>query len=303
MIIVTGSSGFIGSNVCKHLTSIGYEILYVDDYSIIKRYHKKVGLASDKTKFPEMESLFKAAKGVIHLGAITDTLETDKELLKTWNIEYSKKLWDMCVKHKVPFIYASSAATYGDGSNGFSDETHPDKLKPLNPYGDSKNKFDKYALSKADKAPMFWAGLKFFNVYGPNEDHKGRMASMVFHGYNQIRETKKIKLFKDGEHKRDFVYVKDICYIVEWLLKSQSVSGIFNVGSGKARSFNDLANALFKSMMVKPNIEYIDMPKDLKKTYQSFTEADLTKLRECGYKKSFYTLEEGVEEYINTKTK
>ena len=242
---------------------------------------------------------------VFHLGARTDTTEFDYAILEKLNVDYSKKIWNYCVEKNIPLVYASSAATYGDGELGYKDDHDlPYKLNPLNPYGKSKNEFDKWVL-KEKKQPPFWAGLKFFNVYGPNEYHKGRMASVIFHSFNQIKSSGKVKLFKshkpeykDGEQLRDFVYVKDVVDICYWLMNEKPASGLYNLGTGKARTFKDLVTAIFKSLDKEPVIEFIDTPLDIRDKYQYFTEADMNKLRNVGYKEDFYSLEEGVETYV-----
>lgn len=242
---------------------------------------------------------------VFHLGARTDTAEFDYSVLEKLNVEYSKQIWNYCSEKNIPLVYASSAATYGSGELGYKDDHElPGKLNPLNPYGKSKNEFDKWVLKQKEKPP-FWAGLKFFNVYGPNEYHKGRMASVIFHAFNQILSTGKVKLFKshrkeyrDGEQLRDFVYVKDVVDICYWLMSKRPLSGLYNAGTGKARTFNDLVTAIFRSLDKEPVIEYIDTPADIRDKYQYFTEADMSKLRKAGYKEEFYSLEEGVETYV-----
>jgi ADP-L-glycero-D-manno-heptose 6-epimerase len=257
------------------------------------------------------------------LGARTDTTEFDYSIHEKWNVEYSKNIWTYCTEKNVPLIYASSAATYGDGELGYKD-AHDivGQLKPLNPYGVSKNEFDKWALQQ-EQQPPFWAGLKFFNVYGPNEYHKKRMASVVFHSFNQIRETGKVKLFrshkpqyKNGEQLRDFIHVDDVAAIMYWMMEevnrqtsrvkrenlkshvSRLTSGIYNVGTGRARTFKDLVTAIFKSLELKPEIEFIDTPEDIREKYQYFTEADMSKLRSAGYNEKFFSLEDGVGNYV-----
>jgi len=242
---------------------------------------------------------------VFHLGARTDTAEFDYSIHERLNLAYSKEIWNYCTAKNIPLVYASSAATYGSGELGYKDDHDiVEKLQPLNPYGISKNEFDKWALKQKVQLP-FWAGLKFFNVYGPNEYHKGRMASVIFHSFNQIKSTGKVKLFKshrpdckDGEQLRDFIYVEDVAKVCYWLMENKIPSGLYNLGTGKARSFNDLANATFNAMGKEPVIEYIDMPEDIRNKYQYFTEANMTKLTSAGYNRSFYTLEEGVTDYV-----
>jgi ADP-L-glycero-D-manno-heptose 6-epimerase len=242
---------------------------------------------------------------VFHIGARTDTTEFNKEIFDELNETYSQNIWNYCTSHSIPLVYASSAATYGLGEFGYSDD-HAiiSKLSPLNPYGDSKNNFDKWVLNQKT-TPPFWAGLKFFNVYGPNEYHKGRMASVIFHTFKQIKEKGAMKLFrshnpnfKDGEQLRDFIYVKDLIEVCTFLMDNKPQSGIYNLGSGKARTFLDLVTNTFKSLNLTPNISFIDTPEDIRDKYQYFTEADMSKLRSAGYTKAFYTLEEGVEDYV-----
>jgi ADP-L-glycero-D-manno-heptose 6-epimerase len=242
---------------------------------------------------------------VFHLGARTDTTEFDKSIFDELNMEYSQKMWNFCSENQIPLVYASSAATYGLGEFGYEDNHEViEKLKPLNPYGDSKNDFDKWAL-KQEKAPPFWAGLKFFNVYGPNEYHKGRMASVIMHAFNQIKETNAMKLFashnpdyKDGEQLRDFVYVKDVVSVCLYLEKNRPANGLYNLGTGQSRTFNDLVNATFAALNKDADISYIPTPEDIRDKYQYFTEAKMDKLMSSGYTKKFYTLEDGVSDYV-----
>ncbi len=311
MIVITGAAGFIGSCLVNKLNNQGYKnIIVVDKFD---NYMKSKNLANkafeekiDRDEFIEwFEKNYKNVSFVFHIGARTDTAEFDKSVFDKLNLNYSKSLWDICAKHELPFVYASSAATYGSGELGYEDNHDiVERLKPLNPYGESKNEFDKWAL-KQNKKPPFWAGLKFFNVYGPNEYHKGRMASVIYHAFNQIKETGKIKLFKshhhdydDGKQLRDFIYVKDLVNICFYLMKNKKNNGIFNVGTGKARSFYDLAKAVFAAMGKEPVIEFIDMPEDIRDKYQYFTEADTKKLRTLGYDKPFYSLEQGISDYV-----
>jgi ADP-L-glycero-D-manno-heptose 6-epimerase len=243
---------------------------------------------------------------VIHIGARTDTTEFNKEIFDELNLNYTKKLWSICAKSSIPFIYASSAATYGLGEFGYDDDDVSiiPKLRPLNPYGDSKNDFDKWALQQKTRPP-YWVGLKFFNVYGPNEYHKGRMASVIFHAFNQIEQNGKVKLFRshnpnytDGGQLRDFIYVKDLCSVILFLHKNKVANGIYNLGTGTARTFLDLAKNTFKAMGVEENIEFIDTPIDIRDKYQYFTEAKMNKLVKAGYTKPFSTLEEGLSDYV-----
>lgn len=226
-------------------------------------------------------------------------------MLDDLNLNYSKDIWQRCTQYGIPLIYASSAATYGNGELGYDDEHGLiQKLKPLNPYGVSKNEFDKWVLQQTE-TPPFWCGLKFFNVYGPNEYHKSRMASVVFHGFNQIRESGCIRLFRsyrrefnDGEQRRDFIYVKDVTEVLLFFFQQQKSPGIYNLGTGIARTFLDLAYSTFQAMSLPPDIRWIEMPADIRDNYQYFTQANMQKLRSIGYVKPFYSLEEGVREYV-----
>ncbi len=311
MIIVTGAAGFIGSCLVQKLNEEGYyDIVLVDDFSSEEQNKnfegKRFSRELDREEFLGwLPQNHLHVQFIYHLGARTDTTEFDYELLKRLNLEYSKSVWNLCVEYGLPLVYASSAATYGLGEAGYADdEDQLDALKPLNPYGDSKNEFDKWAL-RQERQPFFWAGLKFFNVYGPNEYHKGRMASVVFHTYNQIMKTGAMKLFqshnprfKDGEQKRDFVYIKDVTEVLYFLLHHRRDSGIYNLGSGKARTFLDLATNTFRAAGMEPNISFIPTPEDIRDKYQYFTEAKMDKLAAIGYHKPFHSLEEGVEDYV-----
>src|SRR6185312_422432 len=317
-IVVTGVAGFIGSCLVGFLNENGYEnLILVDDFSHEK---KKKNLADKKfLKKIEREDFFEFLQTenpkidfIYHLGARTDTTEFDYSVHEHLNVEYSKKVWNYCSQNNVPLVYASSAATYGSGELGYEDdESIIENLKPLNPYGVSKNEFDKWALKQGKNSPPKWAGLKFFNVYGPNEYHKARMASVIFHSYNQIKENGFVKLFKshkpefeDGGQLRDFIYVKDVLKICFWFLECWQkdpqtfISGIYNVGTGKARTFDDLVNATFSALDKKTQIKYIDMPEDIRDTYQYFTEATMDKIHAAGYSEPFYSLEEGVDDYV-----
>ncbi len=309
MIVVTGAAGFIGSNVAASLLERGYKDLVLsDDFSRESKkgnFENKDVKLVDRNDFADwLDMNHKQVETIIHLGARTDTTEFDLQLLLQMNTEYTKLLWTKCCDYGIPFLYASSAATYGMGENGFCDTTDPNILKPLNPYGISKNEFDKWMLTQ-DCKPFFWAGFKFFNVYGPNEYHKGRMASVIMHAFNQINATGGLKLFrshrddyKDGEQSRDFVYVKDVVDVLIYFMETRSRCGIYNLGTGKARSFNDLGRSTFAAMGIEPNITYIDTPIDIRDKYQYFTEADITSLRQAGYTKDFYSLEDGTKDYV-----
>ncbi len=309
-IVITGAAGFIGSYFTGYLNNLGYEnLVLVDDFSI---ENKALNLSRKKyrEKIHRGDFFAWAAKNnpvhyLFHLGARTDTTEMDYAVHKKLNLDYSKAIWEFCSMEQVPLVYASSAATYGNGKWGYVD-SHDivNKLSPLNPYGLSKNQFDAWALEQTNQPP-FWAGLKFFNVYGPNEYHKQRMASVIFHAYNQVKSTGKVKLFRshnpsyrDGEQMRDFIYVKDIASICYWLMQYEPASGLYNAGTGKARSFNDLVAAVFHALNMPVNIEYIDTPADIRDKYQYFTEADMHKLKQAGYPYSFQSLEDGVHDYV-----
>ncbi|MDW8002911.1 MAG: ADP-glyceromanno-heptose 6-epimerase [Deltaproteobacteria bacterium] len=311
-IIVTGGAGFIGSNIVRVLNDAGYEdIVIVDHLTNNGKWRNMIDLRFshyvDKSEFLEcikknQDHLTLGTEIIIHMGACTNTVEADENYLIYNNTIYSKYLFDYCVQKNIRFIYASSAATYGDGSKGYNDrETN---LRPLTCYGYSKYLFDQWVL-RSEKKPAQWVGLKFFNVFGPNEYHKGPMASVVYHGYNQVIRDGEIRLFKsyrkdygDGEQKRDFIYVKDVAKVVLFFVENGDRSGIFNVGTGKARTFLDLANAVFAALNMKPKIRFIDMPEYLSDKYQYFTEVDITSLREIGYDEPFWDLEKAVEDYV-----
>lgn len=311
MIVITGAAGFIGSCLVGYLNQEGYtDLVLVDDFTKTekaknlegKKYTAKIQRNDFENWIDENENQLQF---IFHIGARTDTTEFDVAVFDQLNLNYTKMVWQKCVQYGLPLVYASSAATYGLGELGYDDdEAAIPSLKPLNPYGDSKNEFDKWALQQ-EKKPFFWAGLKFFNVYGPNEYHKGRMASVIFHGFNQVKNTGKIKLFrshnpmyKDGEQMRDFVYVKDVCNVCLFLMQHRKNSGIYNLGSGKARTFVDLAKATFAAQQLPENIEFIDTPADIRDKYQYYTQANMEKLISIGYTTPFYTLEEGVTDYV-----
>lgn len=308
-IIVTGGAGFIGSCLVRELNDLGEtQIIIVDHIAstdkwrnlVNKRYIEYV----HKDDFLGRLDTYLDVSAVVHLGACSSTTERDFDYLWRNNVDYSKALWNWCAKNDVQFIYASSAATYGDGSQGFDDSKSIRSLRPLNGYGYSKQVFDLWAEQQEARPPQH-VGLKFFNVYGPNEYHKGSMASMVFHGYKQIMESGEIRLFKscnpdyeDGEQLRDFVYVKDVCDVIVWLLSHSEVSGLFNVGTGRAQSFRELAEATFHALGLEPNIRFIDMPENLKGRYQYFTKAETDSLSFMGYKGIFRDVDAGVDDYI-----
>jgi ADP-L-glycero-D-manno-heptose 6-epimerase len=311
MIVVTGAAGFIGSNLVSMMNSQGIQkIILVDAFDNVEknknllnkeyvaRVHRDDFFAWLDLNHQEVEFIF-------HLGARTNTAEFDKAIFDRLNLNYSISMFKACSRFGIPLIYASSAATYGLGELGYLDDHNLVKdLKPLNPYGESKNDFDKWVLDQTE-TPPFWAGLKFFNVYGPNEYHKGRMASVIFHAFGQIKQSGKMNLFRshkpgipDGGQKRDFIYVKDVVSVILFLYNNPPESGIYNLGTGKARTFLDLTRNTFKALELEPRISFIDTPEDIREKYQYFTEANMEKLLTAGYTKPFYTLEEGVEDYV-----
>ena len=311
MIVVTGAAGFISSCLITKLNNLDKKnLILVDDFS---NHQKNKNLQNkffikkiDRTIFLDwFKSNTFNIKQVYHIGARTDTMDSDVAIFDKLNLNYSKKLWEICTQYSIPFIYASSAATYGLGEFGFEDNHDiVSKLKPLNPYAVSKNNFDQWVLNQNDHPP-FWAGVKFFNVYGPNEFHKGRMSSVVFHAFNQIKKTASVGLFKsynekykDGEQLRDFIYVKDVIDILVVMMDMKKQSGLFNIGSGKSRTFNDLVNATFKAMDMKCNIKYIDMPIGIRDQYQYFTKANTKKIRDVYNINYFTELEKGVFDYV-----
>ena len=337
-IIVTGAAGFIGSCMVQYLNDQGYEqLILVDDFGVEEKRRNWEGKRFEA--IVERYNLFEwldihrpKIDFIIHLGARTDTTEFDYAIHQELNVEYSQRIWKFCTEEQVPLIYASSAATYGGGEFGYDDKKQLEDLHPLNPYGISKNEFDKWALQQKE-CPPFWAGLKFFNVYGPNEYHKGRMASVIFHAFNQIKKDGVVKLFKshkegfeDGKQLRDFIYVKDVVKVIGWMMEEYKsavdgsqltekevypssvtgrlspnhnlASGIYNLGTGHARTFDDLVKATFAGLDMQPNIRFIDMPEDIRDKYQYYTEADMQKLKSVGYPNEFYSLEEGVDDYV-----
>ncbi|MFW5821158.1 MAG: ADP-glyceromanno-heptose 6-epimerase [Bacteroidota bacterium] len=311
MIVITGAAGFIGSNIVSRLNDERYyDLVLVDDFSKKEKYpnfeSKTYSHLVERDDFHTwLKENHRMVQFVIHMGARTDTSEFDEKVFEELNLNYSREVWNICVDFGLPLIYASSAATYGDGSLGYSDdESIISSLEPLNPYGRSKNDFDKW-LVKQEKKPFFWAGLKFFNVYGPNEYHKGRMASVVYHAFKQISQTGKMKLFrshkpefKDGEQLRDFIYVKDVSSVILYLMENRPASGIYNLGTGKAQTFLELVTYTFRAMDMEPHIEFIDTPEDIRDKYQYFTEAEMSKLRNAGYREKFSELSEGIPDYV-----
>ena len=311
MIIVTGAAGFIGSCLVGKLNNKGIkDIVIVDDFSRTEKSnnftHKVFSEKIErKDLFTWLPAHAKDIEFIFHIGARTDTTEFNMAVFEELNIVYSKNIWTFCTLHGIPLLYASSAATYGDGSLGY-DDSHEliERLQPLNPYGISKNEFDKWVL-KQTSAPPAWYGLKFFNVFGPNEYHKGRMASVVFHAFNQVKAGGKVQLFRshrpdyqDGKQLRDFIYVKDVVDVLFFMFEHRMYPGIYNLGTGQARTFLDLVTSVFHSLDLEPDIEFIDTPADIRDKYQYFTEAKMDKLIKTGYLKPFHSLEDSITEYV-----
>lgn len=309
-IVVTGAAGFIGSCMAHHLfRSVSKDLILVDDFNKSEKSRNLQGLETT-TKIDRKDFLNRLTElnidFIFHLGARTDTTEFDVQIFDDLNLNYSKTIWKHCSTQNIPLIYASSAATYGEGELGFDDnEEDMSRLKPLNPYGQSKLDFDIWALKQEDKPP-FWIGLKFFNVFGPNEYHKTRMASVVFHAYNQIKTTGKMKLFQshrpdyaDGGQTRDFIYVKDLIRVMMFWYHNRTDSGIYNLGTGQPRTFNDLALATFQAMGIIPNIEFIPTPEDIRDKYQYYTKAEMARTLHAGYTAGFMSLEDAVHDYVS----
>lgn len=316
MIIVTGAAGFIGSCLIGQLNQENFNfIIAVDDFSNPRKQpnlaNKRIQERVDREHFFDwLDQNYQEVEFIFHIGARTDTTEFNRDIFDHLNVEYSKQIWHRCIDYQIPLVYASSAATYGLGELGYDDnESQIPQLKPLNPYGDSKNQFDIWVLEQ-ERRPFFWAGLKFFNVYGPNEYHKDRMASVIYHAYNQICQTGQMKLFRshhpdfaDGEQMRDFVYVKDVIDVCSFLMHHRRNSGIYNLGSGKARTFHDLVINTFRAMQLDPQISFVDTPADIRDKYQYFTQANMAKLRSIGYDRPFTSLEDGVADYVGNYLK
>jgi ADP-L-glycero-D-manno-heptose 6-epimerase len=303
--------GFIGSALIGELLRLGYgQLVAVDDFS----HHQKLQNLTGKPDlirvarsefFPWLKKNADQVQFIFHMGARTKTNEFDLRVLQELNVQYTQDIWNICSEHSIPLIYASSAATYGNGDLGFNDDpTEIVKLCPLNPYGNSKHEVDLWILNQK-QTPPFWAGFKFFNVFGPNEYHKSRMASVVFHAFHQIKDTGKMRLFKSehsdyphGEQRRDFVYIKDVLKVLIHFMESRKNSGIYNLGSGRAHTFKELAQGVFKSLQREECIEYVDMPDDIKNNYQYFTEARLERLKQAGYTLPFWVFEEAIKDYV-----
>ncbi|MBA4191674.1 MAG: ADP-glyceromanno-heptose 6-epimerase [Planctomycetaceae bacterium] len=313
MIVVTGAAGFIGSNLAHRLAAEGHELLLVDHPLTPAKAANLVGLSSfrflDHERFlTALRSEVRGVEAVFHLGACSSTTESDWAYLERNNVGYTRTLWNWCEDHGCPFLYASSAATYGDGFHGFDDRTPPSELTPLNLYGKSKNDFDIWALAEVAagrRCPLRWAGLKFFNVYGPRESHKGRMASVVYQTWRQVKATGGMALFRstdpayeDGGQLRDFVFVGDNVDHLMWLWKHATANGLYNSGTGTPRTFLDLAKAVFAALGREPNIRFIEMPKDLAGKYQNYTKATMTKIRHAGFDRTPTLLEVGVLETV-----
>lgn len=318
MYIVTGATGFIGSNLLYAMQQNGYDdIVAVDDFGRENKWRNIAKRGALRFVLPDQLDSFLSAhaaevKAILHLGAISSTTETDVDKIVVNNFQFTVSLFEFCTSNNIPLIYASSAATYGAGEHGFVDRDDLyflSSLQPLNPYGWSKNAVDKFLareISSSTGIVPQVVGLKFFNVYGPNEYHKGMQMSVVRHFFEQYRSTGKVRLFKsyrddcaDGEQRRDFVWVGDCVSVMLWMLEHPQVSGLFNVGTGNATSYNVVAESIARSMGIEPRIEYVDMPDSVRNQYQYFTQADLTKLRSAGYDKPFLTVPEGVEKYVN----
>ncbi|WP_138499561.1 ADP-glyceromanno-heptose 6-epimerase [Spirosoma lacussanchae] len=316
MIIVTGAAGFIGSCLIDKLNQENFNfIIAVDDFSNPRKApnlaNKRIQERVDREVFFDwLDQNYHEVEFIFHIGARTDTTEFDRQIFEHLNVEYSKQIWHRCIQYQIPLVYASSAATYGLGELGYDDnESLIPQLKPLNPYGDSKNEFDNWALEQ-ERKPFFWAGLKFFNVYGPNEYHKDRMASVIFHAYRQICQSGHMKLFRshnpdfaDGEQMRDFVYVKDVVDVCSFLMHHRRNSGIYNLGSGKARTFRDLAVNTFRALGLEPKIDFVDTPADIRDKYQYYTQANMAKIRSIGYERPFTSLEDGITDYVTNYLK
>ncbi len=311
MIVVTGAAGFIGSYLVGKLNREGFkDIVLVDKYDDplkFQNYQTKTytEMVDRDSFFDWLEANEQFVQMIIHLGARTDTVGQEPEIYQQLNLKYSQKIWNACIQYGLPLVYASSASTYGDGKLGFDDDhSLIPELQPLNLYAQSKHDFDCWALEQIEK-PFFWAGLKFFNVFGPNEYHKDRMASVIFQAFNTIAETGKMELFrshrpdfKDGEQARDFISVEDIAKVILFFMNHRKDSGVYNVGTGEARTYLSLTKAVFKSMNKPEKIGFVNTPEDLLGKYQYYTCANIRKLKSIGYDTPFLSLEEGIDDYV-----
>ncbi len=311
MIVITGTSGFIGSNLVCELLQCGYkDLVCVDlpgktDNSLYLSDKKRLKYVDNDKLVSFLQNNFRLIQMVIHLGACSDTTETKQQVFEELNINYSKTLWNFCAQFGLPLIYASSGATYGDGLAGYSDNhACVRSYKPLNLYGWSKQVFDEWVLDQQN-SPFYWVGLKFFNVYGPNEHHKGAMSSVVLKAFNQIKREGYVTLFKshnpeykDGEQIRDFVYVRDVCKAIIYFIEHRTENGLYNIGTGAGRTFKDLVKGVFAALDQPEKITFIDTPVNIRNKYQYFTEADITKLRSAGYTHPFASIEEGICDYV-----
>jgi ADP-L-glycero-D-manno-heptose 6-epimerase len=309
-LVVTGAAGFIASMLVEQLNAKGFtQLSLVDDFSradkLPNHHHLQCRQKIHRNDFIAWANEQHDIKAVIHLGARTDTTEMNYAVHKALNLDYSKAVWNYCTERQIPLLYASSAATYGNGEYGYSDTMDDiSVLQPLNPYGQSKQDFDVWALQQT-ACPPHWYGLKFFNVYGPHENHKGRMASVIYHAFHQIKQHGNIKLFRshrngiaDGEQQRDFIYVFDVVNMLWWLAQHHPASGLYNIGTGKAESFNALAHGVFEALHLEPNIQYIDTPIDIRDKYQYFTQADMKRLHTAGYEQPMFDIRAGCIDYV-----
>jgi len=317
-IVVTGAAGFIGARFADSCRKMGTPVISVDEPSYFRARKEHTGIqfgrvVGRRDLFDWLETELPSLSAIVHLGACTDTTEMDEVYLKETNLEYSKRLWACAAQERIPFVYASSAATYGDGSAGYDDdEALIPSLRPLNPYGQSKQDFDLWALQqeRLGNAPPAWSGFKFFNVYGFGERHKEKMASVVLHAFDQIQESGKVQLFKShregiehGHQTRDFIFVEDVVAVLDFALRKPIRRGIFNLGTGSARTFLDLARRVFKELGKPEQIEFVDMPAEIRERYQYHTEAKMDRLREEGYQPAFKSLERGIHLYVQSLLK
>lgn len=317
MIVITGAAGFIGSALIGELLFRGYgDIIAVDDFSFPEKQKNLLNKSIRSFVHRDechtwLQQNHRDVQFIFHIGARTNTAETDWDVLNRLNVKYTESLFNLCTQFSIPLIYASSAATYGNGQHGFHDGFDKiEELQPLNPYGSSKQLVDLWVKEKYrsqnNSLPPFWAGFKFFNVFGPNEYHKGRMASVVFHAFNQIKSEATMRLFKSykqeidhGWQKRDFIWIKDVLDVLIHFMEHRKHSGLYNLGTGQARTFLDLGNSVFNALNLEPSIQFVDMPEDIRENYQYFTQAEMDTVRNAGYVKSFTSLEDAVNQYVN----